>query len=153
MNLVTAATDLERQLTGETFFGDQIRNLHCPFFGFSPARKEIVVLKQKNRNASIAMQIEHLVDDRAWCAQTTQWTTLLFIKRSNTAKRTIPRTPATAENRRSGHGMAFVVNRFAIGPRKQIQIFDYCCQWRHVDLPVIFAKCDSGEITPLCISG
>src|ERR1043165_8054058 len=100
MNLVTAATDFEGQLACQTFFRDQIRNLHCPFFGFSPARKEIVVLKQKDRNASILMKIEHLVDDRAWCAQTTQWTTLLFIKRSNTAERTIPRTPATAENRR-----------------------------------------------------
>src|ERR1043165_952199 len=151
MNLVTAATDFEGQLACQTFFRDQIRNLHCPFFGFSPARKEIVVLKQKDRNASILMKIEHLVDDRAWCAQTTQWTTLLFIKRSNTAERTIPRTPATAENRRRRHGMTFVVNRFAIGPRKQIQIFDHCCEWRHSDCAVIFAKCDAGKTTPLCV--
>src|SRR4029079_2785683 len=72
MNLVTAATDLERHLACHTFFGDQICNLHCPFFCFSPSCKEIVVLKQKDRDTSIAMQIEHFVDYRAWRAQTTQ---------------------------------------------------------------------------------
>src|ERR1044072_2274716 len=98
MDLVGAATDLERHLSVQTFADDQGRNLHRPFFGFSSAGEEVIILKQKNRDAAVAMQIDHLIDACPRRAHATQWTTLVRVKSSNAAERAIPWPATAAEN-------------------------------------------------------
>src|ERR1051325_207701 len=88
----------ERHLSVQTFGDDQVRNLHRPFFGFSSTGEEVIILKQKNRDAAVAMQIDHLIDDCPRRSQATQWTTLVLVKRSNAAERAIPWTATAAEN-------------------------------------------------------
>src|SRR5215510_7409028 len=72
LNLVRAATDLERNLTGEARLHNAIGNLNRPTFCISPSRQKVIVLKQKDRDSPVAMQIDHLVDDRLRGAQSPQ---------------------------------------------------------------------------------
>jgi len=53
-------------------------------------RQEIVVLKKKNWDFPVAVKIDHFINDRLRLAQPPQWAALLFIKRSNAARRSNP---------------------------------------------------------------
>src|SRR6185369_9868483 len=44
--------------------------------------------------------------------------------------------------------MPFVINRSPIGPRQQIEVFNYRRQLLNGDFTAVLAKCDSGQTTP-----
>ena len=63
-DLVRAAADLERDFAGEPASAIESAISIAQRLALLSARQEIVVLKQENRDPAVAMQVDHLVDDR-----------------------------------------------------------------------------------------